>query len=405
MKKKILCIAGLLVFTLAGTALASGGAKIPKVDNFYVLVDASGSMGEEYAQTGQEKVAVAKDILEKMNELIPELDYNGALFRFAPLKEIQPLLPYDSEGMQGNIDALPENVSKWFGYPTPLREDMMKMAQTMPDKDQGKTAVIIFSDGGFDKDEGAVQAVRELDSRYPDAFCFYAVSLADRAQWDKKMREVAEVNSCSRMYSASCFENEDMVSGLVREIFYDYAPDADKDGVIDEKDRCPDTPAGAEVDEHGCALDDDNDGVINLFDQCPDTPDGVQVNSVGCEVDISEQAILIDAEAEALFEVDSVEIVSDYFTGQLDEVAEYLSANPRAIAMVEAYTDSTGSAEYNQKLSEKRASAVKKYLEEKGIDSGRISTVGMGESQPVEDNDTYTGRRQNRRAVINVITP
>jgi len=61
--------------------------------------------------------------------------------------------------------------------------------------------------------------------------------------------------------------------------------DADGDGVPDRKDKCPDTPAGARVDEHGCPIDSDHDGVADGIDQCPDTPAGATVDARGCPGD------------------------------------------------------------------------------------------------------------------------
>jgi len=63
------------------------------------------------------------------------------------------------------------------------------------------------------------------------------------------------------------------------------ALDGDGDGVPDHADRCPDTPSGARVDERGCALDGDGDGVPDGIDQCPDTPSGARVNERGCALD------------------------------------------------------------------------------------------------------------------------
>jgi len=70
-----------------------------------------------------------------------------------------------------------------------------------------------------------------------------------------------------------------------------YKDDKDKDGVPDYKDKCPNTPEGAQVDKNGCALDDDKDGVINLFDRCPKTPIGVKVDKNGCALDDDKDGI------------------------------------------------------------------------------------------------------------------
>ena len=67
------------------------------------------------------------------------------------------------------------------------------------------------------------------------------------------------------------------------------------------------------------------------------------------------------------------------------------------------HTDSIGSAEYNQKLSLRRAEAVKSYLVSKGVAASRIFVEGKGEAQPVADNKTKEGRAKNRRVEIEVV--
>jgi OmpA-OmpF porin, OOP family len=84
----------------------------------------------------------------------------------------------------------------------------------------------------------------------------------------------------------------------------------------------------------------------------------------------------------------------------LRRVVEILNAHPEANVEIEGYTDSIGTARYNQALSVRRAEAVKGYLVSQGISAGRITVRGFGESQPVADNRTAEGRAANRRAVI-----
>jgi outer membrane protein OmpA-like peptidoglycan-associated protein len=90
--------------------------------------------------------------------------------------------------------------------------------------------------------------------------------------------------------------------------------------------------------------------------------------------------------------------------GILDDVASVLQANPQIKKVrIEGHTDSIGTDAYNQKLSERRANAVRDYLVGKGIDAGRLEAVGYGESRPIADNKTSEGRAQNRRTEFNVI--
>src|SRR5256886_2238398 len=67
--------------------------------------------------------------------------------------------------------------------------------------------------------------------------------------------------------------------------------DSDQDGVVDSKDKCPDTPVGAKVDERGCPIDTDKDGVPDGLDKCPDTPAGAHVDASGCPTDADQDGV------------------------------------------------------------------------------------------------------------------
>ncbi|MGH8307025.1 MAG: OmpA family protein [Gammaproteobacteria bacterium] len=84
----------------------------------------------------------------------------------------------------------------------------------------------------------------------------------------------------------------------------------------------------------------------------------------------------------------------------IQQLAQFMQNYPKRNVMVEGYTDSTGSADYNQDLSERRADAVKTALVNDGINPQRIVTKGFGEQFPVADNSTAAGRQQNRRVEI-----
>jgi outer membrane protein OmpA-like peptidoglycan-associated protein len=95
--------------------------------------------------------------------------------------------------------------------------------------------------------------------------------------------------------------------------------------------------------------------------------------------------------------------IKKIYVSDLDRHVAYLGANPSSPITVEGHTDSIGSDQYNQKLSERRANAVRQYLIEKGIASSRIQVVGYGEQKPVADNKTNEGRALNRRAEFEVM--
>jgi outer membrane protein OmpA-like peptidoglycan-associated protein len=84
----------------------------------------------------------------------------------------------------------------------------------------------------------------------------------------------------------------------------------------------------------------------------------------------------------------------------IDRLATVLKEDPQRKVMIEGHTDSVGSDEYNQQLSERRAASVQAALFERGVESSQVSTVGKGESSPVASNDDAAGRQQNRRVEL-----
>lgn len=141
-------------------------------------------------------------------------------------------------------------------------------------------------------------------------------------------------------------------------------PDRDGDGVSDRLDRCPNTPAGAAVDARGCP-----DVLLTL------TGVNFRFDSANLE---PESGRILDQAAHTLKMAGSIEV------------------------RVVGHTDNIGSNAYNQHLSERRANTVRDYLAAHGVNNIRMSTEGMGESQPVASNSTEEGRYQNRRVEFHV---
>ena len=88
---------------------------------------------------------------------------------------------------------------------------------------------------------------------------------------------------------------------------------------------------------------------------------------------------------------------------ELQKAVEFIKKHPQAKVSVEGHTDSTASDTYNQRLSERRADAVKGYLVNAGATDGRVTTAGHGEKQPIADNATKDGRFQNRRVEMLIV--
>ncbi len=172
--------------------------------------------------------------------------------------------------------------------------------------------------------------------------------------------------------------------------------DSDGDGVYDYLDKCPNTPKGDPVDASGCTvvaapLDSDGDGVYDHLDQCPGTPKGAKVDERGCWVIRGIQ-----------FET-AKSIIRPVSYPVLDEVLVVLRENPSLRVEIDGHTDSTGSAAFNQTLSEQRAKAVLEYFVSKGISRGRLTAKGFGPRNPVASNATAEGRAKNRRVELKPI--
>lgn len=170
--------------------------------------------------------------------------------------------------------------------------------------------------------------------------------------------------------------------------------DSDGDGVYDEDDQCPGTPPGVEVDSVGCPIDSDRDGVADYLDKCPGTPFGARVDTDGCPIELTET---ITRRIDVKFETDK-SYVQPQFYPQIEAVAQIMREYVNTTVTIEGHTDSVGAADYNQKLSQRRADAVREVLiSQFGVDPNRLIAIGYGETRPVASNDTPMGRQENRR--------
>jgi len=140
----------------------------------------------------------------------------------------------------------------------------------------------------------------------------------------------------------------------------------------------------------------DGDGVLNERDKCPNTRPGAVVDLDGCEV---EAVISLD---DVHFAFDSAELTQQA-KSVLDGAADLLKTHDKVVVEVAGHTDSTGSEEYNIGLSQRRAASVQHYLESQGIKASRLSAKGYGEAQPVASNATAEGRALNRRVELIVL--
>ena len=193
-------------------------------------------------------------------------------------------------------------------------------------------------------------------------------------------------------------DKDDKCPNVAGSIEMDGCPDSDGDGVADNLDKCPEQKGVPDND--GCPLkDSDGDGVPDKDDKCPQLS-GDLAND-GCPEEPSDLLTFINSEkSRILFKADSSKLdVNDISI--IDTFKSLLDKYPNSTVTIEGHASSDGSESYNQMLSEKRAAAVKQSLVEKGINADRLSTVGYGETKPIEPNNTTKGRAKNRRVQLN----
>ncbi len=206
---------------------------------------------------------------------------------------------------------------------------------------------------------------------------------------DKNLIHVAYEGGFDKGYTDATlkgreFSNRAMVTIYVKK---PKEKDSDNDGIIDSKDKCKNTPKDIKVNSYGCAIDSDRDGVADYLDKCLNTPRGFKVNSDGCPV---MKRLGLN------FAPDKYSI-NDESYAKISEFANFLKKYPKYKVKIVGYTDSIGTAVSNLKLSKKRAKSVKKALIKSGINPSRITSVGMGEKNPIGDNFVKAGRKLNRR--------
>ena len=253
-------------------------------------------------------------------------------------------------------------------------------------------------DGIYDKDDACPEvAGLEAFNGCPDAD---GDGIEDSKDACPNEAGSKEMNGCPDADGDGVADKDDACPSEAGSAALNGCPDADGDGVADKDDACP-SEAGPAANK-GCPyLDKDGDGVLDKDDMCPDVA-GTVANK-GCpEVTAEVQKKLNDYARTILFDTGKSSIKAES-TSVLVDIITILKEYPNAKFTVEGHTDSVGSANLNQSLSESRALSVKQFLVDKGIEEFRLSAIGYGEEKPIASNATRSGRTENRRVEINLV--
>ena len=347
----------------------------PKVDNFVVILDTSPSMSDEYS--GHSKFKIAQDYLRALNQTLPELEYNGALRTFgntASAPDKSTLLVYGpTQYSTAGFESALNSVKGPSGDNSISLDKALEVTGKDLNTTPGTTAIIIISDGE-DIDEMTLNIVQSLKARLGGRICIYPIRIGDDPAGTKQMKRIAATGACGFPVEVKNYQTSYSMGDLVEDIFL----------VKIEKPAKP-VPVAK-------PMDSDGDGVTDDKDQCPDTPAGASVDARGCW----------SFEAVVLFDFDSTEIKPEAHP-ILNEASDILKKNPEINVKIDGHTDNIGTSTYNVKLSERRAKAVMEYFVSKSVSAKRLTIKGFGLTMPVASNDTKEGRAKNRRVELTIV--
>jgi len=320
---------------------------MPKIDNFIVLFDQSGSMFLTEQGKVPAKAKVGKDIMSALNERIPELGYNGSVTVFAPDRSLIGPARFNRASFGQTIEGMAET-GRIFGNRTPLGDSIMQLDGVLS-RSSGKTAVLIVSDGENNIGMDALEAAKTMHGKYPDV-CFHSVSLADSERGRAILENISQLNDCVYADGSKLASDPAAIDRFARDVFYTVRV---QDVVVEE---------------------------VVAVEAVAVVPAVVELKTVHFEFDKYDLTPMAQM--------------------TLDENAETLRNNSDLKVVIQGNTDSTGTEAYNQMLSEQRAQAVYDYLSSKGVAPERMQTVGYGFARPIADNSTPEGRALNRRSEI-----
>jgi OOP family OmpA-OmpF porin len=312
----------------------------PKVDAFAVILDVSSSMGEEYQ--GRPKLHTAEDLVASFNATIPPLDFDAGLVTFG-----KDTGWCTGKGVATNVYGMTDYSKADFAGAlnsvgcaggTTPMAAGIDAATSALSGQSGEIAVVLVSDFKW-IDAGAVMsAVGALKAQHGNKLCLHTVKVGDYPGQASLIGAITETAGCDSSVNADSLGSGSAMAGYVTDVLL--------------------------------------------------SPLEYETYAVG---------------AQALFDFDKSDLKAEGMA-ELRKIADLIKSQGDRVGDIDVigHTDSKGSEEYNQRLSERRAKAVTEYLVSLGIDGSIIDTSGRGELQPAASNDTEAGRARNRRVEVHV---
>lgn len=346
-----------LALFLASPGLAQTERIVPKAEHFLFFVDHSGSMamsapGEidsdlaaRHHPEKQEKIEVAKEVLQAINKDIPQMTFNTGLYTYAPFKEYLGPSPYSRDRLGQSIASLQENYAI-FGRQTPMGLGLQSLDVVVGGLSD-RRAVIMTTDGESNLGPRPLPILQDMYAKYGANICFHVISFAQTPAEKALAEKIAAINPCTVFANGMDLLDDAKRADFIRKVFYDI-------------EVIPAAPVVA-----------------------PEPPP-------------VEEVIVFRS---VHFDFDKYNIKPE-FVPVLKEAAEMIRARPGRTVMVEGHTCNIGPAVYNQGLSERRANSVRNFLINEGVGADRLKAVGYGLTRPQYDNNTREGRSLNRRVEL-----
>jgi OmpA-OmpF porin, OOP family len=337
---------------------ASSGEQLV-VDQSITIVDTSGSISRRGQYPGE------KALVQSLVSSMPAGKYDAGAIAFGGVeRQEHPLAPFDRKGLSSYANDL-----SYLSEGTPIDQALAEAGASLKGKSD-HAAITVVSDGKPTDvvgrpvpEERVLDAAKAVAKGYQGKVCIHTVQVGNDAEGAAFLDKLSKATGCGSHRAASSLGTSAAIQAFQRDVYFAAAPatakvdgDDDGDGVLNSKDRCPNTPKLARVDERGCWV----------------------ISNLHFDTNSSE----IDAASKELLDSRGVAI---------------LKANPDLRVRIDGHTDARGSDAYNEKLSERRAEAVRKFLIESGIDGSRLESRGYGETMPAAPNDTAENMRLNRR--------
>jgi OOP family OmpA-OmpF porin len=344
--------------------LVRSGEYLQKVNNFEVILDASGTMrGAEFD--------TASEAVRRMILTIPDLRLKSGLRSFGFVLGDQTYMLY---GMADHDKAkFTAAMPTFAGVGSSPLGDSITAAGVDLKGTIGQCALIVLSDGIPTIEPSTLlgpKAAEAVKKQYGERLCIYTVHVGDNAEGREIMDKIAKAGVCGFAVRAGEIMSPEGMANFVQRVFLEKAPPPPPAPPPAPKPTPPPPPPPA-----------------------PPKPAPAPPPKV---IDKMTLHVLFDFDKSILTEADVKE---------LQKAVAFVKRYPGAKIRLDGYTDYIGTDAYNIKLSERRAAAVRDYLiKEAGVDSSKITAVGHGKADPVADNKTAEGRAQNRRVEVSILS-